>query len=107
MFRRNLIAAALTLSLLPAFAPVAALAGSDDATALPVDLPLMQIDVAGQANGTITIALRPDLAPEHVARVIELATAGAYDNVVGLPVAKVAEELERFEVWPKKRGRGK
>lgn len=28
---------------------------------------------------------------------------GAYDNVVGLPVTKVAEELERFEVWPKKR----
>ena len=82
MFRRNLIAAALTLSLLPAFAPVAALAGSDDATALPDDLLLMQIDVAGQANGTITIALRPDLAPEHVARVIELATTGAYDNVV-------------------------
>lgn len=26
---------------------------------------------------------------------------GAYDNVVGLPVARVVRELERFEVWPK------
>ncbi len=26
---------------------------------------------------------------------------GSYENVVGLPVARVAEELGRFEVWPK------
>lgn len=25
---------------------------------------------------------------------------GSYENVVGLPVARVAEELRRFEVWP-------
>jgi peptidylprolyl isomerase len=32
-------------------------------------------------NGDVTIALRPDLAPEHVARIKELAREGAYDNV--------------------------
>jgi len=32
-------------------------------------------------DGDVTIALRPDLAPEHVARIKELAREGAYDNV--------------------------
>ncbi|MCX7304453.1 MAG: peptidylprolyl isomerase [Hyphomicrobiales bacterium] len=32
-------------------------------------------------NGDVTIALRPDLAPQHVARIKELAREGAYDNV--------------------------
>ena len=32
-------------------------------------------------DGTITIELMPDLAPEHCARMKELARAGAYDNV--------------------------
>ncbi|TPE53808.1 peptidylprolyl isomerase [Amaricoccus solimangrovi] len=39
------------------------------------------IEVAGQANGTIEIALRPDLAPKHVAQIKQLAESGAYDNV--------------------------
>ena len=33
-------------------------------------------------DGTVTIQLRPDLAPNHVARLKELARKGFYDNVV-------------------------
>src|SRR5260221_13616821 len=33
-------------------------------------------------TGAVTIALRPDLAPNHVARVKELANKGFYDGVV-------------------------
>ncbi len=33
-------------------------------------------------GGTVTIALLPDVAPQHVARMKTLARAGAYDNVV-------------------------
>ena len=72
MFRRNLLAAALALLAAPVLAQTTAPQGS----------PVLEIDVAGQANGTIRIELRPDLAPLHVARVIELAESGAYDNVV-------------------------
>ncbi|MEL6218441.1 MAG: peptidylprolyl isomerase [Pseudomonadota bacterium] len=32
-------------------------------------------------SGTVTIEMRPDLAPEHVARIKELARGGEYDNV--------------------------
>jgi cyclophilin family peptidyl-prolyl cis-trans isomerase len=39
------------------------------------------IEVAGQAKGTIEIALRPDLAPKHVAQIKALAEQGAYDDV--------------------------
>jgi peptidylprolyl isomerase len=44
--------------------------------------PTLTIDVAGQANGTITIDLRDDLAPKHVAQIVALAERGAYDGVV-------------------------
>src|ERR1700694_5156193 len=33
-------------------------------------------------TGTVTIKLRPDLAPGHVARIVELANDGFYDGVV-------------------------
>jgi peptidylprolyl isomerase len=33
-------------------------------------------------NGRVVIALRPDLAPEHVARIKELSRKGFYDGVV-------------------------
>ncbi len=33
-------------------------------------------------KGPVTIALRPDLAPNHVARIKELARAGFYDGIV-------------------------
>ena len=72
MLRRNLLAAA-ALALLP-FGALAS-----DA---PADAPQLVIEVAGQANGTIRIALRPDLAPLHVERVMALAEEGAYDGVV-------------------------
>jgi len=42
----------------------------------------LQIDVAGQANGTVTIDLLEDVAPLHAARLTQLAAAGAYDGVV-------------------------
>ncbi|WP_022706697.1 peptidylprolyl isomerase [Paracoccus zeaxanthinifaciens] len=49
------------------------------------DGPNMVITVAdaeGAEKGTITLDLREDLAPAHVARLVELAESGAYDNVV-------------------------
>jgi peptidylprolyl isomerase len=42
----------------------------------------LKIEVAGEANGTVTIDLLEDVAPQHVARITELAAAGAYDGVV-------------------------
>ena len=42
----------------------------------------LQIDVAGEANGTITIDLFEDVAPGHVERITALAEEGAYDGVV-------------------------
>ncbi|WP_298906946.1 peptidylprolyl isomerase [uncultured Aliiroseovarius sp.] len=56
------------------FEPNAAIAQSD--------FPKVEITVAGEANGVIEITLRPDLAPEHVERIITLANEGTYDNVV-------------------------
>ena len=43
---------------------------------------VLVIDVAGSTTGTIEIELLPDVAPRHVARIEELARAGAYDGVV-------------------------
>ncbi|WP_208353820.1 peptidylprolyl isomerase [Pseudaestuariivita rosea] len=42
----------------------------------------LQIQVEGEANGTITIDLLEDVAPAHVEQIVSLAEAGAYDNVV-------------------------
>ena len=45
----------------------------------------LYLDVAnakGEPKGRVTISLRPDLAPNHVARIKELAREGAYDGVV-------------------------
>jgi len=42
----------------------------------------LEIEVAGEANGTITVDLLEDVAPGHVERITELAKEGAYDNVV-------------------------
>jgi len=73
MFRRSLLAGLAAVALaLPAVAQ----------TAPPAGAPQLEITVAGQANGTIRIALRPDLAPQHVERVITLAERGDYDGVV-------------------------
>ena len=71
---------------------VAALAGflwfsngmHSDAAAQAEDTagPNLVIDVAGSVTGRIVIDLRADLAPGHVARIVALAEAGAYDKVV-------------------------
>ncbi|MEX3315117.1 peptidylprolyl isomerase [Sulfitobacter sp. PS-8MA] len=42
----------------------------------------LEIEVAGEANGTIKIDLLEDVAPNHVAQITELAEEGAYDGVV-------------------------
>ena len=42
----------------------------------------LEIDVAGEAEGTIVIDLFEDLAPQHVERIRTLAAEGAYENVV-------------------------
>lgn len=49
------------------------------------DGPNMVIEVAdaeGTSKGTIVLDLREDLAPNHVARLVELTNSGAYDGVV-------------------------
>jgi len=43
---------------------------------------ILEIKVAGVANGTVDIQLFRDIAPHHVDRIEELAKAGAYDGVV-------------------------
>ena len=42
----------------------------------------IEIEVAGEANGTIKIDLLEEVAPAHVARITALAEAGDYDGVV-------------------------
>ena len=42
----------------------------------------IEIQVAGEANGTITVDLFEDVAPQHTARITRLASEGAYDGVV-------------------------
>ena len=42
----------------------------------------LEIDVAGAANGTISIDLLEDVAPNHVEQITALAREGAYDGVM-------------------------
>lgn len=42
----------------------------------------LEIDVAGEANGTIKIDLLEDVAPKHVEQITALAAEGSYDGVV-------------------------
>lgn len=42
----------------------------------------IEITVAGEANGTVTIDLFEDIAPQHAAQISALAAEGAYDGVV-------------------------
>ncbi|MDG1376330.1 MAG: peptidylprolyl isomerase [Yoonia sp.] len=50
--------------------------------ASPVLATGLEIDVAGEANGTIKIDLFEDLAPLHVTQITAIAAAGDYDGVV-------------------------
>jgi cyclophilin family peptidyl-prolyl cis-trans isomerase len=58
--------------------------GAQAQTTPPADHsgPVLVIEVAGEANGTIRVALRDDLAPGHVERIVTLAERGDYDGVV-------------------------
>ncbi|MDP5349523.1 MAG: peptidylprolyl isomerase, partial [Paracoccaceae bacterium] len=42
----------------------------------------IQIQVEGEASGTITIDLLEDVAPEHTAQIAAIAAVGGYDGVV-------------------------
>jgi len=42
----------------------------------------IEIDVSGEAEGTITIDLLEEVAPQHAERIATLAAEGAYDGVV-------------------------
>ena len=44
--------------------------------------PNLVIEVDGATKGTIVIDLLPEVAPKHVAQIVALAKAGAYDDVV-------------------------
>ncbi|MFC4351172.1 peptidylprolyl isomerase [Fodinicurvata halophila] len=54
-------------------------------------------------TGSVTIALRPDLAPNHVARVKELVHEGFYD---GLPFHRVIEDFMAQSGCPHGTGTG-
>lgn len=43
------------------------------------DLPVLEMVLE---SGTVSILLRPDLAPNHVSRIIELSESGFYDGIV-------------------------
>lgn len=57
-----------------------ALAYADDAKDGPG--PDLVIQITGAANGTVVIDLDTQHAPNHAARMVELAKSGAYDGVV-------------------------
>ncbi|MFN3145806.1 MAG: peptidylprolyl isomerase [Paracoccaceae bacterium] len=44
--------------------------------------PYLDIEIAGEASGTITIDLFAQAAPRHAEQLLSLARDGAYDNVV-------------------------
>ena len=63
------------------FLALALAAGLGAGAAAQEDGDTLVIEVEGQASGTIEIALLPDVAPQHVAQIKELARAGEYDGV--------------------------
>ena len=52
------------------------------ASAAPAFATGLEIDVTGEAEGTIVVDLFEDVAPNHVAQIAALAGDGAYDGVV-------------------------
>lgn len=73
------------LTLLSAlFLTIAAFAAhaEDKPTMTAADAAKTEQLVLETTKGTVTIQLRPDLAPNHVARIKELAESGFYDGVV-------------------------
>ncbi|MBL1438038.1 MAG: peptidylprolyl isomerase [Rhodobacteraceae bacterium] len=43
---------------------------------------VLVLEIKGEANGTVEILLRPDIAPLHVAQISALARDGVYDGIV-------------------------
>lgn len=75
------------LTLIPALLMLgtAATAQGTNPAVEDTDGPNMVIEIAdaeGTSKGTIVLDLREDLAPNHVARMVELTQSGAYDGVV-------------------------
>ncbi len=50
--------------------------------ASPAAATTLELDVTGEAQGTIVIDLYDEVAPQHVERIAQLAESGEYDNVV-------------------------
>lgn len=50
--------------------------------AAPAAATTLEIDIEGEARGTVVIDLFEDVAPVHVERIVTLAEQGAYDGVV-------------------------
>ena len=62
---------------------VAGLAFAAPAVAQDIDPEnVLVLEIAGEANGTVEILLRPDIAPQHVAQIFALAREGAYNGIV-------------------------
>ncbi len=72
--------------LVPAFALVAGAAAAEGLPGVSdgpgPNLVIEVADASGASKGTITLDLYADKAPNHVARLVELAKSGAYDGVV-------------------------
>ena len=62
---------------------VAGLAFAAPAIAQDIDPEnVLVLEIAGEANGTVEILMRPDIAPLHVAQITTLAREGAYNGIV-------------------------
>jgi len=62
---------------------VAGLAFTAPAMAQDIDPEnVLVLEIAGEANGTVEILLRPDIAPLHVAQIKALVREGVYDGIV-------------------------
>ena len=73
--RKLALAAALALAATGAFA--------QDGTTVPDGPgPNLVLEIGGQDHGKVVIDLLPDVAPKHVARIVQLANEHAYDDVV-------------------------
>ncbi|KFI33984.1 peptidylprolyl isomerase [Haematobacter missouriensis] len=75
-------AVAVALATFGTFSIGATFLGRADAAAEDGPGPDLVIQVDGQAKGRVVIDLLPDVAPEHVKRIVALAEAGDYDGVV-------------------------
>ncbi|MCY4542589.1 MAG: peptidylprolyl isomerase [Rhodobacteraceae bacterium] len=44
--------------------------------------PVLVLELVGEASGVVEIELFEDVAPNHVAQIVQLASSGKYDNIV-------------------------